>query len=167
MSFIHPNSLLEPKENIRLGKNVYIAAFACLRADEGGIIIGDNTSVQESCVVHGANPGVEAGAGASAGVEIGKNVTVGHGAIVHGCKVGGNVLVGMNSTLLTGCIIGEWSIIAAGAVVLEGQIIPPKSLVAGVPAKILRQTNEKDRELIKAACENYLSKLKKMGKYEG
>jgi len=152
MSFINPKSEVDPKAKI--GKNVYIAAFAAIRADEGNITIGDNTSVQESCVVHGKN------------TKIGNNVTVGHGAIVHGCVVFDNVLVGMNSTLLTGCEIGEWSIIAAGAVVLEGQKIPPKSLVAGVPAKILRQTTEKDMALIKSACENYLNKLKQMGKFE-
>lgn len=152
MSFIHPKSEVDPRA--RLGKNVYIAAFACIRADEGGISVGDNTSIQEGCVVHGEN------------VEIGSNVTLGHGAIVHGCRVSDNVLVGMNSTLLNGCEIGEWSIVAAGAVVAEGAKVPANSLVAGVPAKILRQTAEKDRIAIQKAAESYLGKLKAMGKFE-
>lgn len=152
MSFIHPKSEVGP--NVRLGKNVYIAAFACLRSDEGKIEIGDNTSIQEGCVVHGA------------GVRIGNNVTVGHGAIVHGCKVGDNCLVGMHATLLDGCVIGEWCIVAAGAVVTEGMEVPSGSLVAGVPAKVLRQLEEKDKERIISSCENYLQKLRKMGKYE-
>lgn len=152
MSFLHPKSEVDP--NARLGKNIYIAAFACIRADEGNIGVGNNTSIQEGCVVHGKN------------VEIGSNVTIGHGAIVHGCSVADNVLVGMNATLLDGCSIGEWSIVAAGAVVTEGMVVPPNSLVAGVPAKILRQTNEKDRELIRGACENYLNKLRALGKFE-
>jgi carbonic anhydrase/acetyltransferase-like protein (isoleucine patch superfamily) len=151
--FAHPKSDVDPKA--RLGKNVYIAAFACIKADEGEVKIGDNCSVQECCVIHGD------------GVSVGNNVTIGHGAIVHGCKVGDNVLVGMNATLLNGCEIGEWSIVAAGAVVTEGMKVPAGSVVAGVPAKILRQAGEKDRKLITDSCGNYLEKLKKAGKYEG
>ena len=114
MKFINPKAEVDPRA--RLGDNVYIAAFACIRADEGEITIGDNTSVQESCTVHGKN------------VSIGNNVTVGHGAVVHGCTVKDNVLIGMNSTLLNNCEIGEWSIVAAGAVVTEGSKIPPNSV---------------------------------------
>ncbi|MFH1056947.1 MAG: gamma carbonic anhydrase family protein [Candidatus Micrarchaeota archaeon] len=148
MNFIHPKS--EVDNRAKLGDNVYVAAFACIRADEGEIRIGNNTSIQESCVVHGS------------GVSIGNNVTVGHGAIVHGCKVADNVLVGMNATLLSGCEIGEWSIIAAGAVVLENARIPPYSVCAGVPAKVLRQVSEEDKQLIRSSCENYLAKLREM-----
>ena len=152
MSYLHPNCIVDA--NARLGKNVYVAAFACIRADEGAIEIGDCASIQETCIVHGK------------GVLIGKNVTVGHGAIIHGCTVQDNVLVGMNATLLNGCNVGEWSIIAAGAVVTEGMKIPPNSVAAGVPAKVLRAATEKDRQLIIDSCENYLDKLKKLGKYE-
>jgi carbonic anhydrase/acetyltransferase-like protein (isoleucine patch superfamily) len=152
LAFIHPKSEVDPKA--KLGKNVYVGAFACIRADEGEVRVGECSSIQEGCVVHGE------------GVEIGRRVTVGHGAIVHGCKVGDNVLVGMNATLLNGCEIGEWSIVAAGAVVTEGMKVPAGSLVAGVPAKVLRSTGEKDRELIRSSCENYLEKLKKTGKLE-
>lgn len=152
MSYLHPNSIVDAKA--KLGKNTYIAAFACVRADEGEIEVGEGTSIQETCVVHGK------------GVKIGKNVTVGHGAIIHGCVVSDNVLVGMNATLLNGCVIGEWSIIAAGAVVTEGARIPPNSIAAGVPAKVLRPATEKDRQLITDSCENYLDKLKKMGKFD-
>ncbi|VVC01193.1 Carbonic anhydrase [uncultured archaeon] len=152
MGFLHPKSEVDPRA--KLGKNVYIAAFACIRADEGSIEIGDNTSIQEGCVVHGKN------------VKIGSNVTLGHGAIAHGCTIRGNALVGMNTTLLDGCDIGEWSIVAAGAVVTEGVKIPANSLVAGVPGKILREINEKDRQLIRNSCDNYLKKLKEMDKLD-
>ncbi len=148
MNFIHPKSDVDPKA--KMGDKVYVAAFACIRADEGSVEVGDNVSIQESCVVHGEN------------VSIGNNVTIGHGAIVHGCKVGDNVLIGMNSTLLNGCEIGEWSIVAAGAVVKEGIKIPAGSLVAGVPAKVIRGTTKEDRELIAKSVENYLEKLRKM-----
>lgn len=146
MRYINPKSEVDPKTV--LGNNLYVAAFACIRADEGAIIIGNNTNIQESCVVHGKN------------VFIGNNVTVGHGAIIHGCKVSDNVLIGMNATLLNGCEIGEWSIVAAGAVITENTKIPPNSVCAGIPAKIIRQTNEMDKELIKYSCENYLKKVK-------
>jgi carbonic anhydrase/acetyltransferase-like protein (isoleucine patch superfamily) len=152
VSFVHPKS--EVDKAALLGKNVYVAAFACIRADEGKIEIGDCTSVQEGCVLHGK------------GVKIGRRVTIGHGAIVHGCTVGDNVLIGMNATLLSGCAIGEWSIVAAGAVVTEKMNVPPCSVIAGVPAKVLRQTSEADRQLIRDSCENYLSKLRAMGKFD-
>lgn len=150
MRFIHSKSDVDPKAII--GDFVYVSAFACIRADEGSITIGNNTSIQESCTVHGEN------------VSIGNNVTVGHGAIVHGCTIKDNVLVGMNATLLNNCEIGEWSIVAAGAVVTEGTKIPQGSIVAGVPAKILRQTNEKDRELITSSWKNYVEKIKRIEK---
>ena len=152
MSFLHPKSDVDAAA--KLGKNIYIAAFAAIRADEGSIKIGSSTSIQESCVVHGKN------------VAIGNNVTVGHGAIVHGCKISDNVLVGTNATLLNGCMIGEWSIVAAGAVVTEGMNVPAGSIVAGVPAKILRQTTGADKKLIHESCENYLQKLKKMNLFD-
>ena len=152
MGFLHPKSDVDAAA--RLGKNVYVAAFAAIRADEGSVEVGEGTSIQETCVLHG-------------NVRIGRNVTVGHGAIVHGCTVSDNVLIGMNATLLNGCEIGEWSIVAAGAVVTEGMRVPPGSIVVGVPAKILRQATEADKKLISGSCENYLQKLKKMGKYEG
>lgn len=146
MNYFSPKSDVDPRAKI--GKDVYIASFAAIRADEGEIEIGDGTSIQECCVVHGP------------GVKIGSNVTVGHGAIVHGCVVRDNVLVGMNATLMNGCEIGEWSIVAAGAVVTEGMKVPARSLVAGVPAKILREITEKDKVLICHSCQNYREKLK-------
>ena len=152
MGFIHSQSSVDPKA--RIGKNVYIAAFAAIRADEGSIDVGDNASIQETCVIHGEN------------VRIGKSVTVGHGAIVHGCRVADNVLVGMNATILNGCEIGEWSIVAAGAVVAENTRVPPGSIVAGVPARILRSATDSDKRLIGESCENYLEKLRKLGKFE-
>ena len=145
MSYISPKSDVDARAKI--GNNCYVASFAAIRADEGGIEIGDGTSIQECCVVHGP------------GVKIGSNVTVGHGAIVHGCIVHDNVLVGMNATLMNGCEIGEWSIVAAGAVVTEGMKVPARSLVAGVPAKILRKITEKDEALICGSCRNYREKL--------
>jgi carbonic anhydrase/acetyltransferase-like protein (isoleucine patch superfamily) len=152
MSFIHPKSDVDSKA--KLGKNVYVAAFAAIRADEGEIEIGDCTSVQESCVVHGR------------GVKIGSHVTVGHGAIVHGCSVGSHVLVGMHATLLNKCEIGGHSIIAAGALVLENSVIPPRSVVMGVPGKVVRSCTDDDLKRIEFSAQSYVDKLKAIGKYD-
>ncbi|MFH1095338.1 MAG: gamma carbonic anhydrase family protein [Candidatus Micrarchaeota archaeon] len=137
-----------------MGKNVYVAAFAAVRADEDEIVIGDCTSIQESCVVHGR------------GVKIGDYVTIGHGAIVHGCVVSNHVLIGMHATLLNQCQIGEYSIIAAGALVLEKAVIPARSVVMGVPGKVVRTCTEDDVKRIDFSAQSYVDKLKAMGKLD-
>ncbi len=152
ISFIHPKSDVDA--NAHLGKNVYVAAFAAIRADEDEIFIGDCTSIQESCVVHGRN------------VRIGSHVTVGHGAIVHGCQVEDHVLIGMHATLLSGCRIGEYSIIAAGALVLENAVIPPRSVVMGMPGKVVRACTEEDVKRIEFSANSYVEKIKAMGKFD-
>jgi len=133
----------------KLGENVYVSAFAVINSNEGTVEIGDNTSIQECCVLHGEK------------VKIGDNCTIGHGAIVHGAKIGDNVLVGMNATILDGAEIGDWCIIGAGTVVTSGSKIPSESVVLGVPAKIVRKVSEEDKKLIVSAYENYLKKLGK------
>ncbi|MCX6777943.1 MAG: gamma carbonic anhydrase family protein [Candidatus Micrarchaeota archaeon] len=149
MNSIHPKS--EVDSRAKLGKNVTVCAFAVIKADEGEIEIGENSSIQETCVLHGP------------GVRIGRNVTVGHGAIVHGARVGDNVLVGMGAILMDGAEIGDWCIIAAGSLVPPNSKIPPNSVVMGSPAKIIRETSEKDKRLIVESYENYLRKMKKRG----
>ena len=150
MRFIHPKAEVDSKA--MFGKNVYVSAFAVVNANEGEIEIGDNTSVQECCVLHGKK------------VKIGKNVTVGHGAIVHGARIGDNVLVGMNATILDEAKIGDWCIIGAGAVVVGGAKIPSRSVVLGVPGRVVRRINDEDKKLIVSSYENYLEKLKKLEK---
>jgi carbonic anhydrase/acetyltransferase-like protein (isoleucine patch superfamily) len=142
--FIHPKANLEGK--VKLGKNVSVWAFASIRGDEGEIIIGDNSSVQEGVVIHGKT-------------KIGKNVTIGHGAIVHGAKIGNNVLIGANSTILDGVKISDWNIIGAGSLVPPRTKIKPGNLVFGNPAKIIRPLNKKDKNLIIKSYKNYLKKL--------
>lgn len=99
---------------------------ATLRGDDGTIYIGPETSVQDNCVFH-------------EGADVGSSVTVGHGAIVHGCTVENDSLVGMGSTILTGAEIGSESVVAAGAVVTGDTNVPPRTLVAGVPAEPVRE----------------------------
>jgi carbonic anhydrase/acetyltransferase-like protein (isoleucine patch superfamily) len=144
VTFIHPKAEVDSKA--KLGKNVYVSAFAAINANEGEIEIGDNTSIQECCVLHGER------------VRIGKNVTVGHGAIIHGASIGDNVLIGMNSTILDNAEVGDWCIIGAGAVVTGGAKIPEGSVVLGVPGKVVRKINEEDRKLIRESAGGYLRK---------
>lgn len=96
-------------------------------------------------------------------VEIGENVSVGHGAVVHGCKLDDNVLIGMNATVLNGAHIGKNSIVGAGAVVSEGKEFPEGSLILGVPAKAVKEVSEKQIKMIQNNADNYV-KLSKQYK---
>jgi len=145
--FIHKKANLEGK--IKLGKNVSVWAFASIRGDEGKITIDDNSNIQENVVIHGKT-------------KIGKNVTVGHGAIVHGAKIGNNVLIGTNSTILDNAQISDWNIIGAGTLILPKTKIEKGSVTMGIPGKIIRKLNKKDKNLIIKSYKNYLAKIKKL-----
>ena len=133
--------------DVELGEDVSIWHGAVIRGDTDSITIDDNSNVQDNCVVH-CTKGFP--------VEIGKNVSIGHGAVVHGCKLEDNVLIGMNATVLNGAHIGKNSIVGAGAVVSEGKDFPEGSLILGVPAKVVKQLNESQVELIQNNADNYV-----------
>ena len=115
---------------------------AVLRADRGEIVVGEETSIQDCSVLHGP-------------VSVGSYVTVGHGAILHGAVIEDNVLVGMNSVVLDDSRIGHGSIVAAGAVVPERMEVPPHSLVAGVPARVIKQLPPEQEEGLRAVAAFY------------
>ena len=148
MKYTHPKA--EVVGDVSLGENSSVWAFAVIRGDEGKIKIGRNTSIQEHCVIHGE------------GVEIGDNVTVGHSAVVHGARIGSNVLVGIGSIILDGAEIGEWVIIGAGSVVTPGMKIESNSLVLGTPAKVVRSLNDEDRKLITTSWGKYVERVIKL-----
>ena len=131
---------------VTLGPQTSVWYAAVLRADTETISIGARTNIQDGTVVH-ADPGHPA--------QVGDGVTVGHRAVVHGCTVGDDVLVGMGAVIMNGARIGSGSLIAAGAVVLEGTEIPPGSLVAGVPAKVRRPLTDEERSRIGSAAKRY------------
>ncbi|WP_432644577.1 gamma carbonic anhydrase family protein [Methanobrevibacter sp.] len=133
--------------DVELGENVSIWHGAILRGDTDAITIGNNSNVQDNCVVH-CTKGFP--------VEIGDNVSVGHGAVVHGCKLDDNVLIGMNATVLNGAHISKNSIVGAGAVVSEGKEFPENSLILGVPAKAVKQVSPEQVEMIKENADNYV-----------
>ena len=133
--------------DVTLGRGVNIWYGAVLRADEGALILGENSNVQDNAVLH-CDPGGQ--------VVLGKNVTVGHSALVHGCTVGDNSLVGMHATILNHAVVGKNCIIGAGALVPEGKIIPDDSLVVGVPGKIIKQVSPEQAAASLANAAHYV-----------
>ena len=118
-----------------------------LRGDGDAIRIGARSNIQDSAVVH-TDPGYP--------VSVGSGVSVGHGAVLHGCTVEDDVLVGMNATVLNGARVGAGSLIAAGALVPENAVIPPGSLVAGVPGKVRRELAAAELDHVRTNAENYV-----------
>lgn len=145
-AWVAPNATLIG--GVTLGEHVSIFYGAVLRADIASITIGDRSNIQDNVTMH-----VDTGVPAT----IGAGVSVGHGAILHGCTVEDECLIGMGATVLNGAVIGTGSLVAAGAVVLEGTIVPPGSLVAGVPAKVRRELSAEERVGIRANGERYLA----------
>ncbi|MCH5344455.1 MAG: gamma carbonic anhydrase family protein [Acetatifactor sp.] len=131
--FIAPGAVV--LGDVTLKENVGIWYHTTVRGDSGFISIGRNTNIQDNCVVHTAE---------GYPVKIGENVTVGHSAIVHGCTVGDNTLVGMGAILLNGCVIGKNCIVGAGALVTEHTVVPDNSLVLGSPARVMRTVSEEE-----------------------
>jgi carbonic anhydrase/acetyltransferase-like protein (isoleucine patch superfamily) len=134
--------------DVVLGEHASIWMNAVVRGDVNSIRIGAKSNVQDCAVLHGMRNLYP--------VIVGEMVTIGHNATVHGCVLEDAVLVGIGATILNNARIGEGSIIAAGAVIPEQTVIPPNSLVAGVPGKIRRTLGDEDRKMILKYAQNYL-----------
>ena len=132
--------------NVVLGAGSSVWFGAVLRGDNDRISIGERTNVQDNCTIH-VDPGFP--------VRVGAGLTIGHGAIVHGCTVEENCLIGMGATVLNGARIGRDSLVGAGALVTEGKQIPPGSLVVGVPAKVLRPLTPEEIEGLRRSAQGY------------
>ena len=141
---------------VTIGEHSSVWSKAVIRADDAPIKIGKNTNIQDMCVIH-TDPGRP--------LEIGDNVTIGHGAMLHCRRIGSNCVIGMGAMLLDSVEIGEYSIIAAGTVVTENKKIPPRSLVMGIPGKIVREIKDEDIKRIEQGAQDYLRLAK--AHYEG
>jgi carbonic anhydrase/acetyltransferase-like protein (isoleucine patch superfamily) len=119
---------------------------AVLRGDTERIPIGEGSNVQDGAILH-ADPGFPC--------SVGSGVVTGHGAILHGCRIGDDCLIGMGAIILNGATIGRGSIVAAGALIPEGKEFPPRSLIMGAPAKVVREVTERDLEQIAAGARHY------------
>jgi carbonic anhydrase/acetyltransferase-like protein (isoleucine patch superfamily) len=134
--------------DVRLAPGASVWYHTVLRGDCESITIGPGSNVQDNSTVH-ADPGFPA--------VVGAGVTVGHNAVLHGCVIEDDVLVGMGATVLNGARIGTGSLVAAAALVPQGLQVPPASLVAGVPAKVLRPLSEEEQEGLRLNAEHYVA----------
>jgi carbonic anhydrase/acetyltransferase-like protein (isoleucine patch superfamily) len=144
-AFIHPAAVVVG--DVTLGPRVSVWATAVVRGDSAPIVIGADSNVQDGTIVH-VDTGVP--------VRIGERVGIGHRAIVHGATVEDDSLIAMGAILLNGVVVGSGSIVGAGAVCPEGMRIPPRSLVLGVPGRIVRETSDAERVRIARTVEAYL-----------
>lgn len=143
-SFIHPNATVTG--NVIIGKNVYVGPGAALRGDWGEIIVSDGCNIQENCTIH-MFPGIT--------VLLKEDVHIGHGAIIHGSTIGKNVLIGMNAVIMDNVVIGDNSIIGALSFIPDGMNIPERKVVAGNPAKIIKEVSDEMLEWKSKGTELY------------
>lgn len=132
-AYVHPNATLIG--DVIVGPRAYIAPGACLRGDFGRIVIGEGANVQDCCVIHGSSV---------LDTTIEANGHIGHGAILHTCIIREGGLVGINAVVMDEAEVGENAIVAAMAFVKAGDRIPPRTLAAGIPAKVRRELTDAD-----------------------
>lgn len=153
-AFIAPNATVLGDVTIGARSSVFFGAV--IRTETIPITIGDDTNIQDNCIVH-AYPGLP--------MAVGNGVTVGHGAILHSCVIGDNSLIGMGAILLNGSVIGRDCIVAAGALVPQNVVIPDGSLVMGNPAKICRQLTEEEIAANRTSAEFYIQEASEYKEY--
>ncbi len=142
--------------NVNIGGESSVWYNAVLRGDIEPLNIGKCSNIQDNCVLHSSK---------NYPLTIGNHVSVGHAAVLHGCTVGDNCIIGMNATVLNGATINNCSIVGAGAVVTEGREFPEKSLIVGVPAKYVRTLNKDEIKIIKDNAIRYIEMAKNKSEY--
>ncbi|AWX33197.1 MAG: gamma carbonic anhydrase family protein [Methanosphaera sp.] len=134
--------------DVELKDNVSVWYNAVVRGDQAPISVDENSNIQDNCVVHVSK---------NYPVKIGKNVSIGHGAIIHGCTIEDNVLIGMGAIILNGAKISKNCLVGAGALVTENKEFPEGSLIIGSPAKAVRQLSEEQIESIQENADEYVN----------
>ncbi len=145
-TYVAPGAMVIGK--VTLGRDVNIWPYVVIRGDNEPISIGTGSNVQEHTIMH-TDPGFP--------LSVGENCTIGHRAILHGCSVGDNTLVGMGAIVLNGARIGRNSLVGAGALVTEGKVFPDGWLIVGSPARAIRTLSESDVAKIKASATHYVA----------
>ena len=148
---IHPTAFIHPAAfvcgDVTLGASVSVWPGAVIRADSAPITIGESSNVQDGVVIH-VDPGLSC--------TIGARVTIGHRAVVHGATVEDDCLIAIGALVLNRVVVGRGSLVGAGAVCTEGMVIPPNSLVLGVPARVVRTTDDPLRDRIASGVAAYI-----------
>lgn len=144
-AWLAPTAAVIGRATVEAGASLFYGAV--VRADMDTVVLGAGSNLQDNVVVH-TDYGFP--------TVIGAGVSVGHAAVVHGCTIEDDCLIGMNATVLNGARIGAGSLVAAGTVVLEGTVVPPGSLVAGVPGKVRRALTDAEREKVVTNARIYL-----------
>lgn len=163
MTFFPRTNLMRPVEggafvahnavvtgDVTLGEDAGVWFGCVLRGDDAPLVVGARTNVQDLTMIH-ADPGVPN--------VIGAGVTIGHRVVLHGARVEDDCLIGMGSVLLSGSVVRSGAVVAAGAVVREGFEVPPQTLVAGVPAKVIREVRPEELEGIQKSAAGYVAKI--------
>ncbi len=132
-AYVHPTAVLIG--DVLIGPRCYVGANAVLRGDFGRLQLEEGSNLQDTCVMHGFP---------ECDTVVERDGHVGHGAVLHGCRVGRNAMIGMNAVIMDNAVIGEECIVAALAFVKANMQVPPRSLVAGVPGKILREITQQE-----------------------
>lgn len=133
--------------DVQLGENVSVWYGAVLRGDSGSICVGEGTNIQERCILHEKTT-------------VGKHCTIGHGAIIHGCTLGDNCLVGMGAIILDGAVLGDNCLVGAGAVVTGKMDAPAGSLLLGSPAKVVKPLTQAQIDANRTSAEHYIQLAK-------
>jgi carbonic anhydrase/acetyltransferase-like protein (isoleucine patch superfamily) len=150
---IHPSAFIAPGAviigDVEVGANASIWFGAVLRGDhpDHGIRVGERASVQDNCVLHVSARGPTI---------VGAEATIGHGAVFESCEIGRSALVGMNAVILHGAVIGEAALVAALSVVPEGMVVPPRTLVAGAPARVRRELTGDSADWVRTSAQHYV-----------
>jgi len=152
-AFVAPNATLVGR--VELGVDASVWFGTVIRGDNELIAIGDESNVQDGCVVH-TDEGIE--------LRVGARVTVGHMAMLHGCTVEDECLVGIRSVLLNRSRIRRWSIVGAGALVTEGKDFPERSLILGAPARVVRTVTDEEIAGIRASAKHYVENARRFAK---
>lgn len=148
-AFIAPGAVV--LGDVELGPEVSVWYGCVLRGDINWIRVGARTNLQDGSVIHVSHTGQ--------GTLVGSEVVVGHRVVLHSCTVGDQVLIGMGAVVLDRAQVGEGAIVAAGAVVPPGMIVPPDTMVAGIPAKVIRPVTPEQRQATVATMERYLTAM--------
>ena len=149
-AFVHPAAVVIG--DVELGEGASVWPQATLRGDEGRIVVGAGTNIQDGTTVHMT--------GGLSHTTMGAHVTVGHNCILHGCTIGDNALIGMGAIILDNAVVGEGALIGAGSLVTQNKVIPPGAMAFGNPAKVVRELNDEERAQLQVAWQHYVEQAR-------